>query len=67
MNRLSTTHYAMIVYEERLARARNSGQGPNLQPLHKGLSALRSKLVAGGHAGRGKRWPALTARRSSAQ
>jgi hypothetical protein len=65
MNRLSANHYAMIVHEERLARARTSGQGTDLRPLREGLSALWNKLVVGGRTRTRVRRSPLTARPSA--
>jgi hypothetical protein len=65
MNWVAANHYAMIVYEERLTRARTHGQGLDLHHLREGLSALRDKLAGGGRAGAQKLWPAQTARPST--
>jgi hypothetical protein len=49
MNWVAENHYAMIVHQERLARASRSGQGLDLlQVLREGLSALRNKLAVEG-------------------
>ena len=65
MDWVAANHYAMIVYEERLARARTHGQGLDLHHLREGLPALRDKLAGGGRAGAQKRWPAPNARPST--
>jgi hypothetical protein len=65
MNWVAANRYAMIVYEERLARASTHGQGLDLHHLREGLSALRDKLAGGGRAGARKRRPALTVRPST--
>ena len=41
MNWVSAHHYTMIVHEERLARARTSGEGLNLRVLREAWAALR--------------------------
>jgi len=55
MDWVAEHHYAMIVHEERLARAIRPGGGLNLRTLRDALSVLRRKLAVGEQSGARKR------------